>query len=61
MSISKINLDSLNKPYRFNMVNHNNEKFKELGLKPLYLTSYPDYINLRGNIFIVAQPITNVI
>lgn len=51
MTISKTNLERLNKPYRFNMVNYKDEEFIEMGLKPLYLTTYPKYINLNGNIF----------
>ena len=51
MSITQAVLDKINKPYRFNMVNLNNEKFIKLGLEPLYLTIYPQYINLENNIF----------
>lgn len=51
MPMSKNNLDKLNKPYQFNMVNNNNKKFKELGLEPLYLTLDPKFIDLSGNIF----------
>lgn len=51
MVISSDNLNKLNGSYEFNMVNYNNEKSKNLGLKPLYLTVYPKYINLEGNIF----------
>ena len=51
MPISKNDLNKFNNKYRFNMVNINNEKFNKLGLEPLYLTSYPNYINLSGNIF----------
>lgn len=51
MTISSSNLEKLNSPYEFNMVNYNDEKFKKLGLKPLYLKAYPRYINLEGNIF----------
>ena len=51
MTISKSVIDKLNRTYRFNMVNLENEKFKNLGLKPLYLTVQPQYINLQNNIF----------
>lgn len=51
MPITKAVLDKINKPYRFNMVNLNNEKFTKLGLEPLYLVVYPQYINLENNIF----------
>ncbi len=51
MPISKDNTDKLDKLYRFNMVNDENEEFKRLGLKELYFTAYPSYINLKGNVF----------
>lgn len=51
MPITQAVLNKINKPYRFNMVNLNSEKFTKLGLKPLYLTVYPQYINLENNIF----------
>ena len=51
MSISKIDLEKLNKPYRFHIVHYENETYRTLGLEPLYLTSYPQYINLRWNVF----------
>lgn len=51
MTIPSSILEKLNGSYEFNMTNYNNEKFKKLGLEPLYLTAYPRYINLEGNIF----------
>lgn len=51
MSISRLNLERMDKPYRFNMVNSHDGCLTKLGLKPLYLTTYPRYINLKGNIF----------
>ncbi len=51
MPITQADLDKINKPYRFNMVDLNNEKFTKLGLEPLYLTIRPQYINLENNIF----------
>lgn len=51
MPITQAVLDKINKPYRFNMVNLNNEKFTKLGLEPLYLVVHPKYINLENNIF----------
>ena len=51
MTISSSNLNKLNGSYEFNMVNYNDEKFKKLGLEPLYLKVYPRYIDLEGNIF----------
>lgn len=51
MPITQAVLDKINKPYRFNMVNLNNEEFIKLGLEPLYLTVHPQYINLENNIF----------
>lgn len=59
MTISSSNLNKLNGPYEFNMVNYNNEKFKKLGLEPLYLTVYPRYINLEGNIFYIYNGLTH--
>ena len=51
MPITKAVLDKINRPYRFNMVNLNNEKFTKFGLEPLYLVVHPQYINLENNIF----------
>lgn len=51
MTIPSSILEKLNGSYEFNMTNYNNEKFKKLGLEPLYLTAYPRYINLEGNVF----------
>ena len=55
MTISKSVIDKLNRTYRFNMVNLENEKFKNLGLKPLYLTVQPQYINLQNIFFITPK------
>lgn len=51
MNIKNINIEKFNEPYRFNIVNMNNEELVKLGLEPLYLIAYPQYINLEGNIF----------
>ncbi len=51
----KTNLDILEKPYRFNMVNSNDNNLKKLGLVPLYYTVYPRYINLEDQIFYLEK------
>lgn len=50
MAITQSSLNKM-RPYRFNMVNLDNEEFTKLGLEPLYLTIHPQYINLENNIF----------
>lgn len=53
--MKKETFEALKKPYRFNMVNSNDEELVKLGLEPLYLTTYPRYINQNGNIFYIDK------
>lgn len=44
-------IDIANDSKTINLVNSADENLKKLGLKPLYATIYPRYINQHGNIF----------
>ena len=46
-----ISISYLNRSYCFHLVNSGNPKLQEMGLSPLFLNTYPLYINLTGNIF----------
>ena len=43
--------DIINNSKTINLVNCDAENLKQLGLKPLYATIYPRYINQHSNIF----------
>ncbi len=50
MPILPKNISKLNEPYCFNLVNSNDANLQQAGLEPLYITVYPQYINLEGHI-----------